>query len=346
MANLRPKITIVFLPYVLVSATVILVMSLAKWLFEVKYGLLMFDTFRFDTGVSVILSLVLVIIVMRKRVHILDTRDKYGRPDHSVYYFLMPLFLVLPVNFAINYVGSACYSLKHVRTADEIMQQPRTRYYAIDTVKLLKNGLVSSFDRYTSSKGSTLNFSYYAAYPFAIAKDNDFMPKIWYVLHYSDEMSNSDGAVKKTLAYIRFINDCTKSVEAVPVSGLQPVYFDNLPDGRFRSGILQNVLHYSGYGESLILLSPVYKPFEERAGNNALYFFISWLAGLLVIFIIIIASPVKKNKLQQYYDNILIPNDEPQKAINFLNNRNYRALVLLAAIIVIILFVVLVKLLC
>lgn len=345
MANLRPKITIVFLPYVLVSATVILVMSLAKWLFEVKYRLLMFDTFRFDVIVSTILSFILIITILRRRIRILDIRDKNNEPIYGVYYFFMLVSIVLPVNFAINYVGAAGYRLKHVNNAMELVQQPVTRYYDIDTIRLLKKGLVVSFERYTTSRSETLNFDCYAAYPFA-TDDSTPVPDVWYVLSYNETMDNQASRSKKDSAYQRFRDDCTRRIEDAYVSAVHPAYFDNIPDNIVRRNVLNKVLYYTGFPESVVLLAPVYGSFEQRTENNGVYFLLSWLAGILMVFFMVMVKDYNNAQLNMYYNNTILSNDALQKGIHFLHRRWYHPLVLMIMIIIIIVFVVLVKLLC
>jgi hypothetical protein len=342
---LYPKIKIVFLPYVLVSVIVIAIFSLAKWFFEVKHRILLLDDFVFDIVASVILSFVLIVTVLRRRVHILDVRDKQDMPNHTSYYLFLLISIVIPVNFAISYVGSACYGLKHVKSADEIMMQPHTRYYDINILKPDTANKRVWFNRYTSGRHqSTLNFNGHAMFPVKSEHDTTLVEYVWYVMTFETSMSNSLSDDEEERAMEKFKTECNQSIEAVPTVMVEPTYYDNEPQNDIR-GAFTGKLGYDGItAEQCVILTAEYGSFSERTNDKGRDFIISWVACVAIIFCIIMATNYNQQKLQQYYDNSMLRDDDLQKVIHYLHTHRYHPLALLLMVVVIALFVLIIKL--
>ncbi|MBS1771453.1 MAG: hypothetical protein JST82_01245 [Bacteroidetes bacterium] len=338
--DLRPKLKIIFLPYLLISLTVISLFSFAKWFFEVKLRLLLLHSFIFDTVAASILTIILIITILRRRLHILDVRDKNGNLNYTGFYVFILISIVLPLNFAINYVGSATYQLKSVKTTDEIIAQPLTRYYAIDTLPLLIGNTSTSFSRYTSGKhNSTLNFDCYVAFPVPLQNEQVPSGQVWLTEYHHRSMRNSASDDVKDEAYRSFVDGCYSKINSVPAALTGPVYYDNVQDGSYRERIAGMVSTDGLLSERLVLLVPEYGSFENRAKGSGGYFLIAWLACTLAIFIGMMVSSYHERQLQEYYDKTLLHNDDIQKVVHYLHRHRYHPLALLLMVTVISLFV-------
>lgn len=341
MFGAQTKFRIIFLPYLLISVSVISLFSFAKWFFEVKHRMMLMHSFFFDTVACMVLMIVLIATIIRRRLHILDVRSKEGKLNYGGFYIVMLLSVVVPINFAINYVGKAGYDLKHINRAEEILTAPITRYYAIDTIKLMDKKQKVRFRRYTSDKGGrTLNFSCKVAYPILQQSDTLKIGKMWYVASYHHSMSNNASLYEKEVAYNNFHTDCTERINSLPYSIGRPVYFDNIPDDAFREDIIELIFGKDAKHDDAAILMPVYEKFEYRAFWSAVGFCISWFVGLLLVWIMLLAADFHSEQLQAYYDKTLLHSgSDIQNAVHYLHSHRYHPLALLLMAVIITLFV-------
>lgn len=349
MFHFNLKFRIIFLPYLIISVSVISLFSFIKWYFEVKHRYLLLHSSLFDAFVSAIIVAVLTITILRKRLHILDVR-KNDNIDYTFYYMLIVFSIVVPLNFALNYIGTQGYQLVHVRSADEIVHLPHTRYYAIDNpgIRLSEGEETVNFDHYTSGKHNrTLNFSCHAIFPVQPVKDSAVRGMVWLCMYFHESMSNSDSDEEKSAVYSHFTASCNEKIKWAASDIWQAVYYDNIPDGNLREHFsnMQNNYTYSNNidREDIVILKAVYSPFSERSGNNLPAFIISWILGLLIMLVAFSIPLLHHEQYEEYKQGTLKDRDDLQRIVEYLHSHRYNPfalLLMLTIITILVLFVI------
>lgn len=349
MSDLRLKLKIIFLPFLPIFLSVLLLMVSAKWFFEVKHRVLLFHHFAFDVAVPVILSFILIVVVLRKRFHILDLKDKYGNQDHSIVGIAAIACIAVPVNFALNYVGAAGYELIHVKSVDEIhLHKQHSRYYAIDNFRLDTSSPNVDFNRYTSGKHhNTLNFT--CAFVFPVLPENGFASNntTWYGMRFKESMSNHEDNSVKDSVERQFVADCNRYIANAATEMGSPVYFENLPDCGDRETLTHIIptVPDEKY-EEVLLLQPHYEPFEERATKDGERFVIALTCSLFVFFLILVFSPMHEENLELYLNNQLPDKDEFEESVTKIKRKGFGFSNIALLILIITIAVLLIRWLC
>ncbi len=338
MSDLRIKLKIIYPPFLLIFTSVLALMVSVKWFFEVKHRLMLFHHFAFDVATPALLSIVLIIVVLRKRFHILDIKNKYGKQDHSLLAIIAIVCIVVPLNFALNYVGAAGYGLIHVKSVDEIhLHVKHSRYYAIDKFRLDTTMPYVDFDRYTSGKHhNTLNFSCVFVFPVLAEYDSANKDVVWYGMHFKENMSNHEDRWVKDSVERVFMDKCNAYIANATAEMGTPLYFENLPDNRDRAALTHIVpLIPDDAYEDVLMLQPRYDSFAERADKDGVRFLIALFCSFLLFFLAISFSPIHSENLEMYLKNELPDKDEFEEAITRIRNNRLGAilsLMLLSAI--------------
>lgn len=349
MSDLRLKLKIIFLPYLLIFLSVLVLMVSAKWYFEVKHRAMLFHGFTFDVGVSAVLSIVLVLVVLRKRFQILDVKDKYGKQDHGFHNVITIPCIVVPVCFALNYVGAEGYELIHVKSIDEIHKHEKhSRYYAIDKFRLDTTMPYVKFDRYTSGKHNrTLNFTCAFVFPVLPEANATIENTVWYGERLEKRMSNREDNSVKEAVEMQFVADCNRYIANAPTHMGSPVYFENLPDCSERKALIRTILTVPDEKyEEVLLLQPRYEPFEERATQDGERFVIALSFSLFVFFLTLAFSPIHEKNLKLYLNNQLPDKDDIMEAVAYLQKHRFHPLAIMLMIFIITMAVVLIRWLC
>lgn len=349
MSDLRLKLKIIFLPYLLIFASVLLLMVFAKWYFEVKHRVMLFHEIIFDVGVSVALLIVLVLVVLRKRFQILDVKDKHGAQNHGLIGILTIVSIVVPLNFALNYVGAAGYELIHVKSADEIhIHEKHSRYYAIDKFRLDTTMPYVKFSRYTSGKhNSTLNFTCAFVFPVLPETNATIENAVWYGEQLEKSMSNRKDNSVKDAAEMRFVADCNRYIAGADERMGSPVYFENLPDCGERKLLIRTIptVPDEKY-EDVLLLQPRYEPFEERATKDAERFVIALSLSLFIFYLMLAFNPMHEENLELYLNNQLPDKDDTMQFFAYMHKHRFHPLAIMLMIFIITMAVVLIRWIC
>ncbi|MBN8670457.1 MAG: hypothetical protein J0L80_07205 [Chitinophagales bacterium] len=310
---MREKLRIIFLPYLLVFATILALMVGAKWYIEIKERILLLNNLKFDIEITALLAIVLSVIVLNKRMKIFRFTGKYGKPvKHGRYYyyiFIVPS-IVVPVNFALNYVGAACYGLVHVKSANEIKNHKRlSRYYAIDTMQVDVAVPLIGYDDYIEGGGrgsstKALVYVCHALLPVA-HPDSVYTNQVWLGLYYKERLGTTNSGYVQEQVFNAFAANSERRIANANEDIGNPVYYENPPDNSLRRRFLSLIPHeYKMPDERIAVLCPRYQPFEDRAKPNAQGFAISTAIALFFIFMMIASTPVVPKRLMEYVGEV------------------------------------------
>lgn len=306
MSYMRDKVKLIFLPYLLVFALLLVLMVATKWYFEIANGLMLFDVLKFGVIGGSLLALLLSVIVLDRRLRILRIRGRFGKRNHYFYYFFIILTIIVPVNFALNYVGAAWYSMVHVKTADEIGRHKRLyRYYAIDELQPDVAAPLIGYSHYIdrghrSSPRNSLEFRCHALLPLT-PPYSLYTSKVWLGLYFTERIGNNNSSAVKEQVFNAFAGNCERHIANAIEDIGKPGYYENPPDNSMRRAFMRLLPEeYTIPHQRVAILLPCYNRFDERADFYAGGFVITTTVALFFFFLILAATPVSNKKLTEY----------------------------------------------
>jgi len=132
----------------------------------------------------------------------------------------------------------------------------------------------------------------------------DFTPVAWIALKYQETISNHLPADRKNDLYKAFARKCQKDFN---YKSLDDFYY---LDRMAYSSDLKNYTaainsdKYSALNTPIIVLSPVYEPFESRNGNKLAWIFGSLSIGSVIFLIILLFKPLRIDALDIDLDEV------------------------------------------
>ncbi|MEM6686609.1 MAG: hypothetical protein AAF617_12580, partial [Bacteroidota bacterium] len=179
MKNLQIKIQEVFIPFLLVAVGIFLSYGTFRWVFDVKFGTIPLKENLLDFWIPGVLTLIIILVFLRRRVRILKVRGKNDN-GHFLYQFPMLFAILIPLFLGQDYLLKSAYELKEVFSVSEIATLSNEKYFKVQ--KFTVNQPASAAyvtSRVSGRNNKDLDIELYLACPFKLS-DN-----IWYGVRYS-----------------------------------------------------------------------------------------------------------------------------------------------------------------
>ena len=281
------KIRVIIIPFLIVSTLTIALYTLFRWVFDIKLQMLPIKESLLDVFLPILVSIVSILIWIRRRVKILNVSFYGKESDHHLYYLIMIFIVIISIVNLQDYITKASYSLIKLGQVDQIFDLKKEKYFQLDSFKVDKSvHLGSSFitSRVTGRDNEELRFYAYMVWPFKQGKS-----RIWYGVQFDKKVSNNLSDEEKKQELISFINDSDEQIEKYDVYSVE--YFERLGYSDERDGFFNALKRRRPDFEEdkQVILIPQTSPFEDRLVTPLL------LGGLLYIVALVILSIVIHN---------------------------------------------------
>jgi rhomboid protease GluP len=243
------------------------------------------------------LSFVLVLLILRPRVHLLKLDKDNGR-IRVLYYMVAGFGIFLSVLFLTALTDTATGKLTQLNSINEISTVPASKYYVSKSlfVNVADPGFQSTMS-YSGKNNQDLNFDIYAALPMTNDSTDTLEAKAFYFLHYHERHGRLSESERES-EWARFWKESMDSYEK---ETLHFQYFERLGNTKERDQAILAAGNTSFYKSGTpVILKPVDAPFSARNGQKLNYAFLSLGIASIVWMIMILIPGVQEDKLKNF----------------------------------------------
>ncbi|WP_207494901.1 rhomboid family intramembrane serine protease [Aridibaculum aurantiacum] len=305
MKKLQPKLRLAFYPLAKYSLILTATYVLVYWVFIV---LLQVNVFREDVlewWLPICFGFLLVMLLIRKRVHALKLDRDDGRV-RGLYYMVAMATIALPAGLSVNYVEKATGTLTTLNMVSDIATLPSTKYYQPGFYVIQHNYPGIKYSSYYSGKRSeTLHFKIYIAVPMSNHLGDTLKPAHAFLTYsYHTSISSHTADANKEQEWNAFIersmNDYYKN------KSFKFNYLEQLPNNNDRDEFMAAARKsdmYITYSDDhkVYLLKPIEGTFAHRTGNKLPWVFGSWTICMAVWFVMVIIPGIHMNKARWFF---------------------------------------------
>lgn len=306
MDQLLTKIGLVFLPFLILSISVILGYTLLNGLFIIQFEIISLNDEVVDIWMPMVVTGIAILLVLYPRIKLLSLKTR--KSDLPFFYsFLAMVAIALPTIIAQKYLAAATGKLTALNNIEQISQKPATKYYTIKKAYIGKESAKTHFRFETTGKNNE-NFVFYidVVSPvfssqrtitpkvntrFAIDTLN---PKAWLGIEYMRSVSNHLSAQEKESRFKDFANETEKKFRDDNLNDF--TYLERTGNNKKHNGFIKAI----GNNPSGVILEAQFEPFESRTGSELPWFFGSFGAGAFVMFILFIIPKLDKKRVSAF----------------------------------------------
>jgi rhomboid protease GluP len=318
MQHFIKKLKILYLPFLIIAISFIVLYTFLNWLFFIKTEIFTIKEIIRNFGLPFVLSWVPVLIWLRPRINLLKLKVKERNDSWSFFYqFAAVLVITIPTIIAQNYVEKSSGKLTQVTTIGQIKNVEKTKYYKVKKFYIDKKyiGVQPHFES-SGRHNEDLKMDLYAVLPVFNDKSeiNNSDCFAWLGINYSKTISNRLSENEKEKAFQNFIKESEKDFDRKNVNEF--VYLERSEDNdEFRKAVQENPKYNSIDAPVLLARN---EPFENRTGDSFLWIFFTFGIGSLIWLIMILIPKFNQNKLRRFENGNNIPDKDLKDFIELL----------------------------
>jgi rhomboid protease GluP len=321
------KIRLLFVPYLVISLSFIIVYTFLHWLLVVKLNLFSLKEIVLTLFLPMILPWIPVTIWMWPRIKLFAFKDA----DRRVFFyaFVAAAFITGCTCIMQEYMISATGNITHLKNIDSIYSQPETKFYSLDSYYLKKQHARFHFSFNTSGKyNHTLNFHCYIVVP-VYATDpgsvnftdtsstqirpvdyidlypDDIVinsaPKAWVGVHFTDNMPNKAGEDEKQHKWEQFRISSINRFDILRFPRYQ--YFERIATGdtkRHYQKAIRRIKDFPKLPHPYNILLPRENDFENRDNRKLTWLAVTFTGGMLLWLLMISLPKISREKANDF----------------------------------------------
>lgn len=303
MKDIRLKIKLIYLPFLLLSIGFIVTYTFLHWLLVLKLAIFEIDELYADILIPLCFPWIPVLLILRKRIKLLNLKTKRGG-DRPFFYQLIAVFAIaIPAIIAQGYMKTSTGKLSYLESPEQIDLSHMTKYYQFKNVFLDKR--FTGLYWYTNTSGKYnehLNFHAYFTIPMLTSMQDTARRyfSTWYALEYRDEISNRKYPSEKESAFRKFQQESLDKYGRANLN--QFVYFDRIGTNDLHKGVLEAVKATSNYNHTVepVILIPVNELFEQRNGHKLGWMLGAFAIGSLIWLLMILFPTLSLNEIKRF----------------------------------------------
>ncbi|MEM7187464.1 MAG: rhomboid family intramembrane serine protease, partial [Bacteroidota bacterium] len=316
MNRSQTKIRHVFIPYLLLAVGIIAGYGLLRWFLDIKLGVIPLKQDVIDYWLPIAFTIIGVLIVMRKRVRILDVRGKRGN-GYFAYQLIVMAIIAISLLMSQDYMKDASYSLIKVDGMEKIVDHPDQKFFEIERYQVAvhnKYSYVTSRRTWNRNDPGRRFYRFYS-YPF----EGD--APIWFGVKYTEKVSNSLSEQSKIQAYQRFLQQTSTRYKTHPF--YEVTYFERLRYSDDLDGFKRAI----DLGDAMIDLSTQvvlvakYDPFESRLGNSLPWFIGTFGFGSIVFLVMVLVPRLDEREYRDFKLGTELKDDDTYFLLSLFNPR-------------------------
>lgn len=316
MASLKIKLRYIYLPFLGLLASSLVLYNTARWLLDIKLDILPIKSELLDFWLPIILGCVLVFICFKAPVKYLRGTGAW-QDDRMGYQFVFSFALALPLIISQNNITSAPFSLIPLTSASIIQLYPNEKFFSITPHQLhFRHCLQTQYqDSITSRSGTTYYF--HAFYSCSLRH----APNHWLsVMYYKSHDSKREGVSlqQDQQQFYAKARDDFATFDFNKVS-----YLERLRPSNDLSKIQATIKHHTMTEEPVVLRVHT-GSFENRSGHR---YFDTVLALAIACFVVLamvgLAKLAPVSEWPVNHKNIAQP-DLPSNSNGSMTNKSRR----------------------
>jgi rhomboid protease GluP len=291
------RIILLFLPFVYIFFGFAGGYTLLYWLLFIQWPIVPLKEDLVHLWIPIAVSFVLVLLVLRPRVHLLKL-DKNNGKIRTLYYFVAAVGIFLPTLFLVELTDTATGTLIQLNSINKISTVPASRYYVSKSlfVNVADPGFQSTMS-YSGKNNQDLNFDIYAALPMTNDSTDTLEAKAFYFLRYHERHGRLSDSERES-EWTRFWKE---SMDRYEKETLQFQYFERMGNTEERDQAILAAGKTSYYKTGTpVILKPVDAPFSARNGQKLNYAFLSLGIASIFWMIMILIPGVHEDKLKSF----------------------------------------------
>ncbi len=318
----REKMEVIYLPFLFVLVTLVVLYTLAHWFFVIQTRLITLDKNILQFWLPLILTVAIVLFWLRPKVGVLKfvSKSNYNDPHFG---FLMAATIVLsvPVIIAQQYMTTATGRLTHLNHISGIAAAENSKYYTVDDLEIdTTNWGLSLRTKLMGRMGNRLELSLYFAMPLSDSclSANPTTSMVWLGLKYRKEVSRLLSDSAQNVAYNKLVHQSykdilQKDIRAIPLfERIGPCAdLDGFKDAVLRSGIVEES------GDPIILI-PLDNPYESRTGRSLVWLIGTFAGGALIWLAMVMVPLVDEEELKSVRQGRSSKDSDIRDAVSFM----------------------------
>lgn len=310
MTNFLSKIKLIYLRFLLVAISFIILYSFLIWMVEYQFSLLALNEDLINFWLPFCLPVIPVYIWLRPRIKLLVLKDKKGNLPF-LYFFAACLAISAPTIVLQGYLLTATGKLTTVQNTNEISQKPITKYYTVANHYIDKqHATVHRRTEVSGRNNEYLTFHLYVACPIlnkapqiVTGNSNTFiMPVAWLGTEYTKGISNHSSDTEKEQAFKELGIEAYNKLKDENLDRF--IYLDHIGNNDRHKGYYAAIKSIPQYnGAEPLILEAKNEPFETRNGDKLGWIFKSFGIGAAIWLIMLIFPKfdnVQLKKLPEY----------------------------------------------
>ncbi|MCQ0113050.1 rhomboid family intramembrane serine protease [Zhouia amylolytica] len=315
MNNIGIKIKEIYIPFLVISITTIILYCTFRWAFDIKLGVLPLKENLLNFWIPFSLPWIPILIWLRRRIRLLNVKGKREN-GHFGYQFAMAFAIAIPIIVSQNYIQKASFDLVSIDNIEEITKYSNEKYFNVNSFSVNKKASNSYVTTRTSGRyNDNLTFHLYQSCPFENSVN------IWYGVEYKKNLSNHISDTRKNFEYKSFLEKAER--EFVTYNFQRVKYFEKLGYSDVRDGFIEaiQIRNPELNKADQIILVPESDDFEDRLGTSLPWIFGSFGIGCLVILLMVVIPKIDKKELIDFKKDKPLKDDDLKAILEFLDPR-------------------------
>jgi rhomboid protease GluP len=264
-------------------------LALIRWLFTIQFHVIDIKEEVWELWLPLIFPWIPITLWLRQKIRILSFKSNEDR-RRFLFQIIAWGTMVAMLVISQRYLTTATGKLETLATIKEINEREKARYYRIAEYSVAPYYGGSFTDFRTSGKyNQHLNFDIYFVTPILSDTTERItgIPKNWYGVKFSEEISNRISPEEKENKYLAFYDACVAKMNNYNYHALD--HFERKPNSDSRRNFLNAIEARIGQESdaSFVVLEPRSEPYESRNGNKFIWIFGSFGIGLTTFLLLL-----------------------------------------------------------
>ena len=319
METYLAKLKHILPPFLITAIATIGGFSLFRWLFVIQYNIIDINEEIWCLWLPVTLPWIPVLVWLRPRFRVLTFKKDNGS---SFFQFLAGGTIVACLVVSQAYLTTATGKLQKISTISDIENVEKSRYYALKDFSIDRNYRGGSYGSWRTSGrySGRLHFDIFFVYPIVegTSQFDNFIPKYWYGVKFTKEISNRISSEEKEKMREAFYNECLEKMREYDFHALN--HFERLPTSDDKKHYLKAIEARTGQiaDYDFVVLEPIKENYEDRNGNKFAWIFGSFGIGLGILLFALIWPGYSETERKRFLSGVKPEQDDFLDSIKYL----------------------------
>lgn len=299
MKELKAKIRLIYIPFLLILLGIGLVYTFLNWLLIIKLELFSLKENVVNLWLPMALSWAPILIWLRPRIKLLRFETDKGL---FAFYLFTWMAIMAPTLIAQEYLQTATGKLTALENISQFDKKTSTRYYTIQQYFIDKAHMRVRFNTTTSGRyNNNLNFTLYVAVPIldSEADTSKGNPVYWLCKIYSKTISNNLSGQKKTERYKEFMEKAQLEIDTTNFARF--TYLEKTGNSELHDQFNETIRNSDfAVDHDVIAFTAESGAYTNRGDKKLWAILIATVIGCIVVFIPVLTVSLSRGKAEKF----------------------------------------------